>query len=116
MAAYQEKQLKHMKGDHVWNRKSETTNRRSELTADTTTANQNTLNLNFEDDEMPFATAKTVKHIKKKSLITAGENMLSPQSFIRRESLQEPTADDLTLANRTSVSNRMRQLDFAIEE
>lgn len=106
LAAYQEKQLKHMKVDHLY-RRSDTTNRRSDLTAASTMR---------EEEEMPFEVSKTVKHTHKKSLMLAAENMLSPKSM-RRDSIPfaEPT-EDLTIANRTSVSNRMRQLDRSIED
>jgi len=84
LAAYQEKQLKHMKVDHLY-RRSDTTNRRSDITAATT----------LEEEEMPFEVSKTVKHTHKKSLMLAAENMLSPKSM-RRDSitLALPPADD----------------------
>lgn len=115
MAAYQEKQLKHMKIDHLYRKSDTTTNRRSELTAAAT---------NYEDDDnMPFQIAcpQTVKHSKKKSFMLAAENMLSPKgrASVRREScfsIAEPAPEDLAIANRTSVSNRMRQLDRTIED
>jgi len=96
-----------MKVDHLY-RKSETTTRRSDLTAATA----------HEEEDMPFEVAKTVKHTHKKSLMLAAENMLSPKSM-KKESVsfaEAPSNDDLALANRTSVSNRMRQLDRSIED
>jgi len=86
LAAYQEKQLKHMKVDHLY-RRSDLTNRGSELTAATT----------VNDEEMPFEVSKTVKHTHKKSLMLAAENMLSPKSM-RRDSMpfaQRGFDDDL---------------------
>jgi hypothetical protein len=78
LAAYQEKQLKHMKVDHLTGlgRRSSITNRRSELTAATT----------LQEEEMPFEVSKTVKHTHKKSLMLAAESMLSPKSM-RRDSV-----------------------------
>jgi len=119
MAAYQEKQLKYMGGDHIWNRKSDTTNRKSDLTADT-----NAPQLHFVDDEMPFATApiiNTVKAVKRKSLLLVADSIVSPKTGVKARNaliLPEPSEDDYSAAGptRTTASYRMRQLDRSIED
>lgn len=69
-----------MKLDHLKNRHSNvsTANRRSEMRMQASTMNS-TINCD-DDNDMPFAVASTVKHIPKKSLLIAANNMMSPKS------------------------------------
>lgn len=78
-ADYLEKQLAHMKVDHLRARHSDITSfgRRSGMTQASTMNNTVTTS---EEGEMPFAVASSVKHTHKKSLMIAANNMMSPKS------------------------------------
>lgn len=83
MADYLEKQLAHMKIEHLKARNSDINSfgRHSGLYTNASTMNT-TMNGDDEND-MPFAIASnSVKHVPKKSLMLAGNNMMSPKSSV----------------------------------
>jgi len=97
-ADYLEKQLAHMKVEHLMkNRHSEITsmNRRSEMTQASTM--NNTL-YNNDDEDMPFAIANSCKHQPKKSLMLAANNMMSPKST--KQTVQLRKSDMLRVSTR----------------
>ena len=117
-ADYLDKQLAHMKVDHLKIRNSDLTSghRRSEMTQATTMNNS----INFDDEsDMPFAVANTVKHVPKKSLMLAANNLISPKASqkpmritrgsVTFENTKQSSVDQEMRC--TSMSFRNRELD-----
>jgi len=123
-ADYLEKQLAHMKVDHLRARNSDFASfgRGSGMTQASTM--NTTINAD-EDNEMPFAMANSVKHTHKKSLMLAANNMLSPKSTnptklsMRKGSVtfesSRPASREAEM-RATTMSFRNQELDRSINE